>query len=170
MKVKLAPQLWRDLWLCTALELGGFLFLVYAFFGPGDVLDGENAAVGVMLALANMCFLLPWVVHRKMLVTIQIEDNVIRSWRFGKMKCEIHTDREMYYTIFESFNFPGAKGWASYIVLSNEPFMFHQCAGSKGVLDLDHPSASPYDMSKQIIAPYNQKTIPLLPVENWQAL
>ena len=170
MKVKLAPQLWRDLWLCTALGLGGFLFLVYVFFGPVDVFDREDAAVGVLLALANLCFVLPWVVHRKMLVTIQIEDNVIRSWRFGKMKCEIRTDREMYYTIFEDFTFTGAKCRASYIVLSNEPFMFFQCAGSKGVLDLDHPSASLYDMSKQIIAPYNKKTIPLLPVENWQSL
>lgn len=161
MKIKLCPQLRLNMYFCIGLSIVYYLVLVYLFSGVGFSIVRDLPGLALLVLLCGLLPVLYWIPYRKKLATIQIEENVIRSRLFGKVECEVCIDRDVYYAIFESDLFQGVRSKGIYIILSNEPFACDQVIGKKGVL---------YDTSRQIVLPYNEKTMPLLPVENWQSL
>ena len=161
MKIKLAPHLQINVYFCLGLSIVYYLVLVYLFYDIGFAIVRDLPGLAFLVLICGLLPVLYWIPYRKKLATIQIEENVIQSRLFGKMECEVCTDRDVYYTVFESDLFQGVRSRGTYIILSNESFEKDQVIGKKGVR---------YDTSKQIVLPYNEKTMPLLPVENWQAL
>ena len=170
MKVKLAPQLRLNLYFCAVLSIGYYLYLIYLFSGPGIYMVRELPVIVVWMVLVGLWPVCFWFPNRKKLATVWIDESVIKSCRFGKMKCEVFTERDMYYSVFESNSFQGVRQWGRYIILSNEPFMYSECAGAMEHLDMVLQSAVCYDETRQIILPYDKRTIPLLPVEKWTKL
>lgn len=167
MKIKLAPQLRINVYACCGLSIGYYLCLAYLFHGSGVFAQIEYAPMTLLMVLGGLLPVLLWFPHRRQMMNIFIEENVICSRQFGKVKCQIHTDRETYYSIFESDYLQGVRARGRYIMFSHEPFVYADCAGTTSVPDRAYPSVARYDVTKQIILPYNEQTIPLLPVENW---
>ena len=161
MKIKLAPHLQINVYFCLGLSIAYYLILVYLFAGVGFAIVRDLPGLAIFVLICGLVPVLYWIPYRKKLATIQIEDNVIRSRLSGKVACEVFTDQDVYYAIFESDLFQGVRSKGTYIILSNEPFEKDRVIGKKGVR---------YDTSKQIVLPYNEKTMPLLPVENWQTV
>lgn len=161
MKIKLAPHLQINVYFCLGLSIVYYLVLVYLFYDIGFAIVRDLPGLAFLVLICGLLPVLYWIPYRKKLATIQIEENVIQSRLFGKMECEVCTDRDVYYTVFESDLFQGVRSRGTYIILSNESFEKDQVIGKKGVR---------YDTSKQIVLPYNEKTMPLLPVEYWQAM
>ena len=161
MTIKLAPQLRLNMHFCIGLSIVYYLVLVYLFYDIGFAIVRDLPGLAFLVLICGLVPVLYWIPYRKKLATIQIEDNVIRSRLSGKVACEVFTDQDVYYAIFESDLFQGVRSKGTYIILSNEPFEKDRVIGKKGVR---------YDTSKQIVLPYNEKTMPLLPVEYWQAM
>ena len=161
MNIKLAPQLRLNMCVCAGFSVLYYMVLVYLFSGIGLAIVRDLPGLAFLVLICGLVPMLYWIPYRKKLATIQIEDNVIRSRLSGKVACEVFTDQDVYYAIFESDLFQGVRSKGTYIILSNEPFEKDRVIGKKGVR---------YDTSKQIVLPYNEKTMPLLPVENWQAV
>ena len=161
MTIKLAPQLRLNMHFCIGLSIVYYLILVYLFSGVGFTIVRDLPGLAFLVLICGLVPVLYWIPCRKKLATIRIEDNVIRSWLSRKVECEVCTDGDVYYAIFDSDLFQGVRSKGTYIILSNDPFAKDQVIGKKGVR---------YDTSKQIVLPYNEKTMPLLPVEYWQAM
>ena len=161
MKMKLCPQLRLNMNFCIGLSIVYYLVLVYLFFDIGFAIVRDLPGLAFLVLICGLVPVLYWIPYRKKLATIQIEENVIRSCLNRKVECEICTDRDVYYTVFESDLFQGVRSRGTYIILSNEPFEKDRVTGKKCVR---------YDSSRQIVLPYNEKTMPLLPVENWQSM
>ena len=161
MKIKLAPHLQINVYFCLGLSIAYYLILVYLFAGVGFAIVRDLPGLAIFVLICGLVPVLYWIPYRKKLATIRIEDNVIRSSLSRKVACEVFTDEDVYYAIFESDLFQGVRSKGTYIILSNEPFEKDRVIGKKGVR---------YDTSKQIVLPYNEKTMPLLPVENWQTV
>ena len=161
MNIKLAPQLRLNMCVCAGFSFLYYMVLVYLFSGIGLAIVRDLPGLAIFVLICGLVPVLYWIPYRKKLATIRIEDNVIRSRLSRKVACEVFTDQDVYYAIFESDLFQGVRSKGTYIILSNEPFEKDRVIGKKGVR---------YDTSKQIVLPYNEKTMPLLPVENWQAL
>ena len=161
MKMKLCPQLRLNMNFCIGLSIVYYLVLVYLFFDIGFAIARDFPGLALLVLLCGLLPVLYWIPYRKKLATIQIEGNVIRSRLSRKVACVVCTDQDVYYAIFESDLFQGVRSKGTYIILSNEPFEKDRVIGKKGVR---------YDSSKQIVLPYNEKTMPLLPVENWQSM
>ena len=161
MTIKLAPQLRLNMRVCAGFSVLYFLILGYLFSDIGLTVVRELPGLTFLVLLCGLMPVLFWVPYRKKMAAITIEENVIRSRLFGKMACEVFTDWDVYYTVFESDLFQGVRSRGTYIILSNEPFEKEQVIGQKGVR---------YDASRQIVLPYTEKTMPLLPVEYWQSM
>ena len=170
MKIKLAPVLRLNLYFCTALSIGYYLYLAYLFSGPGIYMVRDLPVIVVWMVLIGLWPVFLWFPNHKKLAEIRIEGNVICSFLFGKIRCEICMDQEVYYTIFENDMLQGVRQWGRYIIISNEPFMYSECAGAMECLDTVLQSAVHYDETRQIILPYDKRTIPLLSVEKWTKL
>ena len=161
MKIKLCPQLRLNMNFCIGLSIVYYLVLVYLFFDIGFAVVRDLPGLALLVLICGLVPVLYWIPYRKKLATIQIEENVIRSCLNRKVACEVCTDRDVYYTVFESDLFQGVRSRGTYILLSNEPFEKDRVTGKKGVR---------YDTSRQIVLPYNEKTMPLLSVEYWQSM
>ena len=161
MKIKLAPQLRLNMCVCAGFSVLYYLILGYMFSDIGITVVRELPGLAFLVLLCGLVPVLVWFPHRKKLATLYVEEDVIRSCLLGKMRCEIRTDRDVYYAIFESDLFQGVRSKGTYLILSNEPFEKDRVIGKKGVR---------HDTFKQIVLPYNEKTMSLLPVENWQSL
>ena len=161
MIIKLAPQLRLNMHFCIGLSIVYYLILVYLFFDIGFAVVRDLPGLALLVLICGLVPVLYWIPYRKKLATIQIEENVIRSCLNRKVACEVCTDRDVYYTVFESDLFQGVRSRGTYILLSNEPFEKDRVTGKKGVR---------YDTSRQIVLPYNEKTMPLLSVEYWQSM
>ena len=161
MKIKLAPHLQINVYFCLGLSIAYYLFLVYVFFDVGMAVLMKRAVIVVFALLFGMLPVANWLPHMDRMATIWINQYSIRSYLFGRMQCEVRTDGYVYYAIFDSDMFQGVRCRGRYIIISNEPFSNVQSLTVK---------RAKYDQSRQIVLPYNEKTMPLLPVENWQAL
>ena len=161
MKIKLAPQLRLNMHFCIGLSIVYYLVLVYLFYDIGFAIVRDLPGLAFLVLICGLVPMLYWIPYRKKLAMIQIEENVIHSCLSRKVVCEVFTDQDVYYAVFESDLFQGVRSRGTYIILSNEPFEKDQVIGKKGVR---------YDTSRQIVLPYNEKTMPLLPVEYWQSM
>ena len=161
MTIKLAPQLRLNMCVCAGFSVLYYLILGYLFSGIGLAIVRDLPGLAFLVLICGLVPMLYWIPYRKKLAMIQIEENVIHSCLSRKVVCEVFTDQDVYYAVFESDLFQGVRSRGTYIILSNEPFEKDQVIGKKGVR---------YDTSRQIVLPYNEKTMPLLPVEYWQSM
>ena len=99
---------------------------------------------------------------------IKLEEDRICSILFGKMKCKIRIDREVYYKIIMANpeKLRGAK--SNFIIVSNEPFVYEERKkGNFGIWEREILFENCYDMTRMILIPYNEKTKQLFPIEKW---
>ena len=154
-KWKLSSYWWANFWFLLALSTvaeAGLLwmqlrwepsaedkFLIPSVFMPGMVL--------VFL----LCALHPW----RFLMTMEADGVVFRSYLFGRLCCEVFTDRPVYYARMEfdehnSIDQP-------YIAISNHPFRVK--ARDRAFFPLKSSRfIDYYDRKTVIIFPYNERT------------
>ena len=99
---------------------------------------------------------------------VDIEKDWISSSLFGKVKCKIKTDTEVYYTIIEANpeKLIGARG--IFIVVSNKFFLYEQRKKiGCGIWKKEKLFENYYDMTQMILIPYNEKTKHIFPLEKW---
>lgn len=118
MKIKLSEYWWANLYFVFGLGVISEILLVkYLLIDCSR----EDLKVFISLMVILAVFFLdaalkPW----KFLMTMKVCDGVFRSYLFGKLKCEVYTDKKIYYAILscrESLCFT-----RKYIVVSNETF------------------------------------------------
>lgn len=101
------------------------------------------------------------VCSRKFLTYILWEKPLFQSYSFFKTKlCEVDTSKPVYYKIFQTPQGQFENG--QFIAISNEQFQYQEIYGIAKIRFIQY-----YDWKKQIVLPYNQKTILLLEIDNW---
>ena len=122
-----------------------------------DLVWGISFMVAYAIIISGVA-LMPW----KYLMTMEINDNIMRSFLFGRLKCEIDTNKVVYYAIFKCLE--SNTNTRNYIVISNEIFQYEE---KKATMWSRNTYIDRYDRTKQIIFPYDDKTKFLFPIENW---
>ena len=101
------------------------------------------------------------VCSKRFLTYVTFKNYEIHSYSFfSKELCTITTTNPIYYKIFTTPQ--GLLNKNEYIVLSNEQFEYQETYGFAKVRFIQH-----YNMSKQIILPYNEQTIQFLDLDSW---
>lgn len=163
MRIKLSKYWWNNLYLF--LVLGTSITIALIWFQLRFVVSTGSIPWWV-LPLLNSLILLgcldaalkPW----RFLMTMEVHEEVWRSFLFGKLKCEIFTNREIYYAIFDCRE--SLHTTKKYIAISNTFFV---CEKRKPSFFSENRFIDYYDRTKQIIFPYNETTKHLFSVENW---
>lgn len=100
---------------------------------------------------------------KRFLTYVIIEKDQIHSYSFfSKELCVISTKKPVYYAIF---NTPQGGKIAKFIVISNELFEYRDTYGFAKIRFIQH-----YDMSKQVVLPYNDQVIRLLDFDDWHRI
>ena len=121
-----------------------------------------------MLVVFPHYILLPWIALQrwKFLTTIQIDENRIRSFLFGRLKCEVDVQKKVYYRVFkciETHNQP-----RDYIAISNEEFAYVEKKRSNWY---NNSFIDCCDIKRIIILPYDKQSIKsLLHIEEWSRI
>ena len=89
----------------------------------------------------------------------------MKSFLFGKLKCEIDTNKAVYYAIFKCVETNTNK--KEYIAISNEFFQYEE---RKPTIWSRNTYIDCYDRTKQIIFPYDEKTKQLFLIEKWNCV
>lgn len=98
---------------------------------------------------------------KRFLTYIIVGTNQVHSYSiFNKRLCTVDTTTPTYYAIFKTSQ--GFLCVKQFIALSNKPFQYQPVYGISRVRFIQH-----YNMKVQIVLPYNEKTIPLLKLEEW---
>lgn len=104
------------------------------------------------------------VCSKRFLTYVIFKNYEIHSYSyFSKKLCTITTTNPIYYKIFTTPQ--GLLNKNEYIVLSNELFEYKETYGFAKVRFIQH-----YNMSKQIILPYNEQTIQFLDLDSWHKI
>lgn len=153
-KMKLSGYWWANFWFLFCLTIAaelGFLMLL------GEVLL-------LPMVLFPLIFLVgalhPW----RFLMTMEIREGVFRSFLFGRLCCQVYTDRPVYYALLEfdehfSIDKP-------YIAISNHPFRVKPRQTDRMPLRSDR-FIDYYDRNAVILFPRNAQTEGLFPLERW---
>lgn len=159
MRIKLSRHYWMlfriILLVGTVVELN-LLYSIIGDSGPDLVWE-----IGLMLIYALIfcgIALLPW----KYLMIMEIDNNIMNAYLFGKLKCTIDTDKVVYYAIFSCAETNRNK--KTYIAISNDLFQYEE---KKATLLSKNTYIDRYDRKKQIIFPYDEKTKFLFSIEKW---
>lgn len=99
---------------------------------------------------------------------VNVQENIISSSLFRKVKCKVKTDDKVWYVIIEANpeKIRGAGG--TYIVISNKPFVYEKRKKEGyGVWEKERLFENYYDMTRMILIPYNDKTKKLFPIDKW---
>ena len=161
VKIKLSTYWWNNFYF--SLGLGLLAEVMIIFFEMNYVSPDEEyrlllwAMPFVAAAFLDVAFH-PW----RFLMTMEINDGVIRSFLFGKLKCEVFTDKEIFYAVFDCRESSFAT--KKYIAISNEKFVYEERQPS---LFSENRFIDYYDRTKQIILPYNENTKHLFRVNHW---
>lgn len=100
---------------------------------------------------------------KRFLTYIIIDDKAIKSFSFfSRELCSVSTKMKIYYTIFST---PQGVNRAEFIAISNEPFSYQETYGFAKVRFIQH-----YDISKQIVLPYNSQVLQLLDIDKWERI
>ena len=156
-KVKLSSYWWANFWVLIGLTLAaevGFLLLMGEFLLFPVVLLTLMFLVGALH---------PW----RFLMTMDIRDGVYRSYLFGRLKCEVFTDRPVYYALLEfDEHYSIVK---PYIAISNHPFQIKSRDTSlfplRSMRFIDY-----YDRKSVILFPRNEQTTELFHTEKWHRI
>lgn len=169
MKIRLAKYLWVNLYFCLCISIVYYVYIGNLFMNEQFHNADESLVLktGMLMfgALPVLCFLVP---HWRGFTILKIQAESVHSYLFGLRKCTIDTNNQVYYTIFEANIEKLRGGTGKYIVISNEPFVYKDSptpefwSFKKHSVFIEH-----YDMSKQIILPYTERTKDLISVEKW---
>lgn len=164
MKIKLSQYWWNNLYL--SLGLGFLTEVLILYFELNYVSPDEEfrlllwAMPFVAVAFLDVAFH-PW----RFLTTMEIDGNVIRSFLFGKLQCEVFTDKEIYYAVFDCRE--SSFSTKKYIAISNEKFFFTE---RKPSLFSENRFIDYYDRNKLIILPYNDAVIESISMDHWTCI
>ena len=159
MKMKLLKHWWMHMYMMIAFAII-FDVVILSLHILNPDMDGH--------ILLTVMFIIDLIIgetifeSRKYLMTMEIQKGILRSYRFGRLKCEVFTNKNMYYAIFECYE--PLKGTNKYIAVSNEKFV---CEKRKKTLWSRNEFIDYYDRTKQIMFPYNERTKQLFPIEKW---
>lgn len=156
MKIKVSKYWWRNLYIMAVLWVIIELVLIYLMIG--SIREDKMIVASLMVIYTIICVYAALVPPKVFFMSIEIQENLIKSFLFGGLKCEVFTEREVYYAIFNAREsmFTTSK----YIAISNEPF--HLKKNKRGGNFLGN-----FDRKKQIILPYNEMTQHLFVIEKW---
>lgn len=156
MKIKLSKYWWGNLYIMLVqwviMEFILLHFLIDSFH-EDKVIFGTLMIVWSFLSV--YAALSPPIVFFS---TMEIQGYVVKSFLFGKLKCQVSLAERVYYVIFNSKESMFRN--KTYIAISNRPFKFK--VETKGCTFLGY-----YDKRNQIVLPYNDETKYLFPVEEW---
>lgn len=159
MRIKLSRHYWFLLRIMFGVGIVIEMNLLYSIIGTSreDLFWGISLMVIYALIITSVA-LMPW----KYLMTMTINGNIMQSFLFGKLRCEIDTNKVVYYAIFKCLETNTNK--KNYIAISNEVFCYEE---RKATLWSRNTYIDCYDRTKQIIFPYDEKTKQLFPIEKW---
>ena len=107
-------------------------------------------------------FMLPSV---RFMTYVKINEDEIASYLFKKSLCKVDCREKVYYAIFDGReNLTKTK---KYIAISNKTFEYYDAPHLRIFHSDRKPFLGTYDIKKQIVIPYNYKTIPVLPIDGW---
>ena len=159
MKMKLSKYWWKILYAMITLGIVLEIYMTYVYIKTSSQ-DFEWFLVMTFCILC-MCSIVP-ILSKRYLMTMEIYDKVIKSLFFGRLKCEVYTDKEIYYAIFKCKE--GNSWTREYIAISNETFV---CEQKKPTIWSQNTYIDCYDTTKQIIFPYDNTTKHLFDIEEW---
>ena len=153
-KLKLSHYWWANFWFLFGVMLTaevGFLLLA------GEILWIPVVLIALMFLIGTFH---PW----RFLMTMEAREGVFRSFLFGRLCCQVYTDRPVYYALLEfdehfSIDKP-------YIAISNHPFRVRPRQTDRMPLRSDR-FIDYYDRNAVILFPRNPQTEGLFPLERW---
>ncbi|MBQ7230771.1 MAG: hypothetical protein IJX04_07745 [Oscillospiraceae bacterium] len=153
-KLKLSHYWWANFWFLFGVMLTaevGFLLLA------GEILWIPVVLIALMFLIGAFH---PW----RFLMTMEVREGVFRFFLFGRLCCQVYTDRPVYYALLEfdehfSINKP-------YIAISNHPFRVRPRQTDRMPLRSDR-FIDYYDRNAVILFPRNPQTEGLFPLERW---
>ncbi|MBQ4559290.1 MAG: hypothetical protein IJN64_05675 [Lachnospiraceae bacterium] len=170
MKIKVGRYV--RVYFCLGLLLGmvGFIYHITNLCPFENVINYED----IIISICSIPFyfglaILYILVYPRAFAIIKIQGTTITSFLFGKEKCKIDIDKEVYYAIVEANpeRIRGAGG--TFIVISNECFLYEQRKKiGRGIWKKEKPFENYYDMKQMILIPYNENTKSILPIEQWK--
>ena len=98
---------------------------------------------------------------------VKIFENGIESYLFNKKLGKVDYDKAIYYVIFQAKE--NTTTTKKYIAISNGIFEYFNVSVRLFPWD-KKPFLGSYNVKKQIVMPYDEKTIPLLPIEEWHLI
>ena len=101
----------------------------------------------------------------RLITYVKIHENEIESYLFNKKLCKVDYDKKIYYVIFQAKE--NTTTTKKYIAISNKWFEYQEKSWMRLRQSDDRPFLGSYDVKEQIVIPYNEKTILLLPIEEW---
>lgn len=163
-KWKLSSYWWANFWfilaVCVAAEVGLLWIMCNWELSKEDLLWVPAFGMPSVALACLCCALTPW----RFLMTMQVGDGVIRSHLFGRLKCEVFTDRPVYYALLEfDEHYSIVK---PYIAISNHPFHIKPRDTSpfplRSTRFIDY-----YDRNAVILFPRNEQARRVFPLEQW---
>ena len=163
-KLTLSPYYWANFWFFLILTIAVEAGLVWMYLNwelsAEDLLWIPVVFMPAMVLVFLLTALHPW----RFLMTMQVDDGVIRSHLFGRLKCEVFTDRPVYYALLEfDEHYSIVK---PYIAISNHPFHIKPRDTSpfplRSTRFIDY-----YDRNAVILFPRNEQTRRVFPLEQW---
>ena len=153
-KWKLSPYWWANFWFLSALTIAVEIWLLLL---AGEVLLLPMVLIALMFLIGALH---PW----RFLMTMEVREGVFRSFLFGRLCCQVFTDRPVYYAVLEfdehfSIDKP-------YIAISNHPFRVKPRQTDRMPLRSDR-FIDYYDRNAVILFPRNEQTEELFPLERW---
>ena len=153
-KWKLSPYWWANFWFLSAVAIATEIwFLLLA----GELLLFPMVLIALMFLIGALH---PW----RFLMTTEVQEGGFRSFLFGRLCCQVFTDRPVYYAVLEfdehfSIDKP-------YIAISNHPFRVKPRQTDGLPLRSDR-FIDYYDRNAVILFPRNEQTEGLFPLERW---
>ena len=163
-KWKLSPYWWANFWFLLILSVAAVAALLWLFWRREVPVEEFPEILTVLIPCVTVMFLIgalhPW----RFLMTMDIRDGVFRSYLFGRLKCEVFTDRPVYYALLEFDEH--ASIVKPYIAVSNHPFHIKPRDASpfplRSTRFIDY-----YDRKTVILFPRNEQNRGLFPLEQW---
>ena len=153
-KWKLSPYWWANFWFLFGLTIAEEIAFVLLL---GEVLLVPMALFALMFLVGALH---PW----RFLMTMEVRDGVFRSFLFGRLCCQVSTDRPVYYAVLkfdEHFSIQ-----KPYIAISNHPFRVKP-RQTDGIPLRSDRFIDYYDRNAVILFPRNEQTEGLFPLERW---
>lgn len=126
--------------------------------------NNDKWIIGLAVSYIGMFLFLTLKSYRFM-TYVKIHENEIESYIFNKRLCKVCYDKVVYYVIFDARESSISR--KKYIAVSNKRFEYQETSGIRLLPSDNKPFLGSYDVKKQIVIPYDEKIISILPIEKW---